>query len=357
MKNEENSKQLSLDLYSIRGIAIFLVVVGHVIGNSPDTGILQIVKFGVPLLQEISKFIYTFHVALFFIASGIAYAGFGGIEAKWPKFLRSRFQRLVVPLICWAPLIVVFSALSKGEAPSTSEMLQAIFSPHLIFWFFHALLFTSVLAALFLKKIPSKMGYLLFSGLLYSLFGTLNLFLPSPLLTVMAKFFLYWNLFYAIGIASSDFLLANRLQLKSIYAFFIIVICSIWMLLTNSFLPSESLWLARLLNAVPAFIALYLGLRAIQIPLFHRISEYLGRKSMVIYLFHIYFGTCTRILLSKVGIIGPLPQLIFGCTIALIGPMLLCETIFSRFPFFAFLIGENIAERKQSNRQSVPLSR
>jgi fucose 4-O-acetylase-like acetyltransferase len=357
MNKQENLKQLSLDLYCIRGIAICLVVIGHVIGNSPDTGILQMTKFGVPILQEISKFIYTFHVSLFFIASGIAYAGFAGIEADWPKFLRSRFQRLVVPLFCWAPLIVIFSAFSKGAAPAPNEMLQAIFSPHLIFWFFHALLFTSILGALFLKKIPSRFGYLFFSVSLYILIGILNVVLPSPLLTLLAKFFLYWNLFYAFGIASSNFLLSNPVQLKPTYAFLVITSCFGWMLLSNSFLPSESLWLARLLNALPAFIALYLGLRTVQLPFFFRITEYLGRKSMVIYLFHIYFGTCTRILLSKVGIIAPLPQLILGCILALMGPILLYETIFSRYPLFAFLIGERITERKQVNQQSVALPR
>ncbi|MDF5730700.1 MAG: acyltransferase family protein [Rhizonema sp. PD38] len=71
----EFKQKLSHDLYFVRGFAILWVVVGHVIGDR-SAGIRQLYDQDIPILAWMYTFIYSFHMPIFFIVSGISFAVF-----------------------------------------------------------------------------------------------------------------------------------------------------------------------------------------------------------------------------------------------------------------------------------------
>ena len=128
MENSSSFKaNLSQELYSIRGIAIVLVVIGHVIGHEKNTGIRQMYGSDIVSLTWICEFIYTFHMPIFFIISGVSFAIFSNKkDISYLKFAKSKLLRLVIPLLCWAPITLVFQDLSKGVHFSAVDIMLSL---------------------------------------------------------------------------------------------------------------------------------------------------------------------------------------------------------------------------------------
>ena len=84
----------------LKGFAILLVVIGHVVQflycpNNFDTNI-------------VFRFIYSFHMPLFFILSGmVTNLKLGSVEELCQK-VKSRFLQLVVPFVLWGGILSLF---------------------------------------------------------------------------------------------------------------------------------------------------------------------------------------------------------------------------------------------------------
>lgn len=75
----------------VRGIGIFFVVYGHIyIGG------------------EINRWIYSFHMPLFFILSGYLWNKSGNNEIKFSSFLIKRIKTLLVPFVIFRLLLIVY---------------------------------------------------------------------------------------------------------------------------------------------------------------------------------------------------------------------------------------------------------
>lgn len=74
-----------------RAFAIILIVFGHAISHSDHVGNLY-------------KFIYSFHVALFFFISGILTIN---IESNFGEYLKKKFIRIMIPYFIWATLFLI----------------------------------------------------------------------------------------------------------------------------------------------------------------------------------------------------------------------------------------------------------
>lgn len=158
----------SENLFIIRGFAIFLVVIGHVIGGR-DTGIRQLYEEDLLGLAQLYDFIYTFHRPIFFIASGFSFTIFSKLNHKLSSFVRSRAQRLLVPLLCWAPLYYILrSAIGKTDFQAFG-IIKSIIIPDFIFWFFPAIFFAAILGFFFLRILRSWLLYIVTTLILFIL--------------------------------------------------------------------------------------------------------------------------------------------------------------------------------------------
>lgn len=340
---------LSKNLYFVRGMAIVLVVIGHVIGNEKDAGMRQMYDSDIPFLTWLAEFIYTFHMPIFFILSGVSFATFSNKNSRYLSFLNSKFKRLVVPLLCWAPILLIFQSLSKGVHFSFLDIINSVIQPWFIFWFFHALFFASVLSFIFLKKIKFPAIYFL---------ASLILFILSFYLKEM-EIYWYFNIFYAFGVFLAHYLPKIHFTLKSlpsIIIFLILSLCAAMMLAINYSLGVDYNLFSKFVNGIIGFVLMYtiayeedneeqikFSLKLLN-PLLQSLKAsflYLGKISMTVYLLHIPFGSGTRVFLIKVfGITDPSIHFVLGCAAAILGPVVIYNFLHSRSRIFMYSIGE-----------------
>lgn len=114
-------------LDNIKGILIMLVILGHSI-QFCDPGYLQ--NFGF-------RFIYSFHMPLFFFISGYL-----SNRGQWNnKLIKKRALQLLVPFLVWAFL----SPLLKSGYITFTELVQRIIYPDKGLWFLYNLFVYSVI--------------------------------------------------------------------------------------------------------------------------------------------------------------------------------------------------------------------
>ncbi len=296
---------LSKALYFIRGIAIVLVIIGHVIGDNKNDGMRKMYSSDIFALSWLADFIYTFHMPVFLMVSGVAFAIFSKKNGGYLEFARSKLNRLIIPLVCWAPPFFIFHSLSQGKHFSFIDLIKAVIFPYSMFWFLHALIFASLFSFCFFKKFSSPFLYFLISIFLFAF----SLFFKELLIS----FYFSFNIFYALGVFLAYYLPKANLileKLSSNIRFLILFLCSILMLTVKHFMATNHHPLATIINGVLAFGFLYTIIEAHRIKLSYEPLNkllqsaktnilYAGKLSMVLYLFHMYFAKITRIFLVK----------------------------------------------------------
>lgn len=110
--NISNNSQRSKSIDILKGIAIFLVVLGHAIQYGNGIDYLSNQNFFDNL---IFKIIYSFHMPLFMLISG--YLFYYSISKKNIKeLLKSRFTSIIIPIIAWGLLInILFYLVFMGD--------------------------------------------------------------------------------------------------------------------------------------------------------------------------------------------------------------------------------------------------
>ncbi len=338
---------LSQSLYFIRGIAIFLVVIGHVIGGNKNDGMRKMYSSDIFGLSWLADFIYTFHMPVFLMVSGVAFAVFSKKDGSYLEFARSKLNRLIVPLLCWAPPFLIFHSLSQGKPFSFIDVIKAVIFPYSMFWFLHALIFASIFSFCFFKKFSSPFLYFLISIFLF----TFSLVFQELLIS----FYFYFNIFYALGVFIAYYLpkahlILDKSSLRII--FLILFLCVILMLAVKHFMTTNHHPLAPIINGGLAFGFLYTIIDVHRLKfsyepinkLLHSVKNnilYAGKVSMILYLFHMYFATITRIVLFKgFSITEPSLHFVLGSLTAFLGPILVYKLLQKRSQVFMYSIGE-----------------
>ena len=108
MKIETKQRNLYLDI--MKGISIFLVILGHSIQYGSKISYVENDLF---FADSIFKLIYSFHMPLFAMLSG--YLFFYTIKKRTPKeLLINRIKMLILPIICWGTIDFLIRILT-GE--------------------------------------------------------------------------------------------------------------------------------------------------------------------------------------------------------------------------------------------------
>ncbi len=342
----EAKHKISNNLYFVRGLAIFLVVVGHIIGNKDEgTGIRQLYQQDIPILAWLYTFIYTFHMPIFFIASGISFAIFSKNNTNYIKFAKSRIFRLIIPLICWSPIYFILRVFSGKVSFSIFAIFYSILSAEFIFWFFPALFFASVLGFLVFQIIKNQRIYL---------FICIILFLLSFYIKGLMSVWFYFNIFYTFGCLRATDLakIEQNLNKKSVLIVVLYTILLAFVMLSIENLIVNPL-LVKLVNGIIGFYLIYIlasydwsklrfGLPHQPFSLLRNTIVYFGKISMSIYLLHIIFGSFTRTFLVKIGITDVIPQFAIGLFVSLLGSVLTHNFLHNRSKLFLYSIGESV---------------
>ncbi len=192
------NKDLTISV--VRGIAIILVVLGHVIQRSLD-------PIGQDFfLDPVFKIIYTFHMPLFIFISG--YVMFFSLKRRaLSEAFIARCKSLLVPFIAWSILGVItalFLNVIDGKTVNLKEFPFALAND----LFLHPMIW--ILSTLFISS-----ALLLFSIMLEKRFGIISYFviclivLAVPLNDLFSFYYIKWfYLFYLAGY------FANRHSIK-----------------------------------------------------------------------------------------------------------------------------------------------
>jgi fucose 4-O-acetylase-like acetyltransferase len=149
----DNKRDKQLD--EIKGLAIILVVIGHVIAfSNPD-------NFQNNLLFSL---IYSFHMPLFFFISGYLVVGrFGPTPSSW---IKKKFMQLVIPYIIFTMFYFFILFGSVNTTLSPLRVVQVLFSYTIpdSAWFLPVLFESFVILALLIlaEKVIGKLSFLIF---------------------------------------------------------------------------------------------------------------------------------------------------------------------------------------------------
>lgn len=119
-----------------KGVGIILVVVGHTLRGLESANVLSFEGgFG-----QIDKAIYSFHMPLMFLLSGLFIHK--ALIQSWPSYILKHTQRLIWPLILWTYIFFLCKIVAGGAANSPVSWQNFPFVPlppkeH--FWFLWAL--------------------------------------------------------------------------------------------------------------------------------------------------------------------------------------------------------------------------
>lgn len=287
----------------IKGIAILLVVMGHVIQHNNLQG---------GVYNPVYEFINSFHMPLFFIVSGSLTAlrtnTLNGTILEFIKYNQKKIISLIIPFLIWGIIIDNYFFSEKFQLISTKEIISYIKYPGNT-WFLQKLFEIYCIYSIS-KTLTAKIQSPLFNG--FTLLVTslsINILLYFIIDRTHYLSVLLFNLFFYFGYFSFKF---NFIQ-KYINKEFIFSICIIIFSLLVVHWSYDSNMIDKLLKiiiSITAFIILHNICNRIKWNTF--ISNALsmwGRYSLAIYLIHFYF---VPILKEPINLSFNMNSLLFG---------------------------------------------
>ena len=287
---------------TLRGLACIFLVGYHVIGNNPSNGLH--IESG--FLREINDLLETVRMPLFTFLSGMVYA-YRPLSGNWPKFLKGKARRLLIPMLVVGTLFAIIQALVPGTNNKIDNWWLLHIYPVQHFWFVEALFWV------FFLIIPLELNRLLNNRLvtILTIAAFLALAIGQPYTKLLAfKGFIYLTPFFLFGMSIVRFKIPPLPVLPSLIGF-IGIMAAIYFL-------TDGVYGRSLLGCVIGMISCYflLGLR-LQIHWLAKIGVY----SYSIYIFHVFFTAASRIIVTKIVELPVEVNFLIGLTVGILGPI------------------------------------
>lgn len=315
---------------SAKGIAIFLIVLGHTAGGLTRAGILQ----NTPFLIFLNQWVYAFHVPVFFFIAGLfvlrsAQRSFGG-------FVVDKLKVIVYPYVLWTLIQFVIMSLAAGQTNNEvgEFSLQGLASALLIapimeFWFLYVLFLIYVLFALVIKLTGSKTIFLGIAAAIF-IIGLVTHDQVSWLVNSM----MFSPLIFALGVYFSDWV---KTKLPTLNAAALLIGAVAGYALVTAGVAVGAFPLALALFGIAATLCLAILLERYPLPVISQQVHLWGEKSLQIYVAHVIAAAGVRIVLSRfLHFNDGLLHLLLGMIAGMYAPILLdwiCEKIGFKYAF------------------------
>jgi fucose 4-O-acetylase-like acetyltransferase len=288
------TRERRLDLDRAKGVAILLVVVGHIVAAAPPVG--------AEWYDWLRYAIYRFHMPFFLYLSGYVAWLSGALhtpDAAMPRYTLRRAQRLLAPFLLLG-LVVLLGKLGAERFVHVDNQPAGLLgglrdlvvttedSPATFIWFLWVLFLCSVVA----PPVWRRLGTV---GLLLG--GLLLLAVELPTLFYLDRFARH-ALFFAVGVAVAQHeaqLLPRFAALQPLWWALFLATLGVAML---GWLPGDWSLLVCGLAAVPALH----GLMRAPVMSGQGWALWLGRFSMSIYLFNVIAIGVAKAVLLKAGV-------------------------------------------------------
>jgi fucose 4-O-acetylase-like acetyltransferase len=306
-------------LDAVRGIAIVLVVLGHVWRGLNSGGLVA----SEAAFLALDRAIYLFHMPVFFILSGLLFEATVRRNGVAGSFIR-RVETILYPLVLWsyvtAAFLYVAGSLTNRQLP-LSELLTYPFPPKDIFWFLAALFVAQTLASVFVRY-GSKRLYL---GC-FIVLGLPSLFLDLSGETMWIRKTIENGPLLFLGMAIADVALNKRhLALAGAVTF----LGAQFIQYAVPELP-QGVHYVLYCAAALGFVCACSWLFSSAAGWLTRPFSALGKASMTIYVTHVMAMAAIRIVLLKLGIRDLGVHLLVGTSLGVLLPYafyLLCQRL------------------------------
>ena len=309
---------------SIRGFAILLVVMGHVIGESVtggmrvgDDSIWRYLYFNIDKLQ----------MPLFTLISGWVYAirPFSAGQ-KFGRFAGQKAQRVLVPMLAVASLYYLLKTLTGGEdSEQLSKIWELLVFPYNVYWYLPSLFWLFVVAGLLDKYrcLDKPVHLFVFLITCIFLYKYQDFIIPKTVLNYFSfKGSIYLMPFFLSGIAIQRFknILSNKRFVTGLWCVFIacmVMVQLVWFRIIGDGYTEygRNSWLGIITGLSSAVL------------LFSRIHirwlVWTGGFSYTIYLFHSIAKGVSQSALLKLGINNECIVFICGVAAGLLIPILI----------------------------------
>jgi fucose 4-O-acetylase-like acetyltransferase len=291
----------SKDLYveTLRGLAIILVVLGHVIGYT-KTGGMKVAD------DSIFRYLYFsleyIRMPLFAVISGWVYANKPIYQSDKSDFILGKLRRLILPMFVVSTLLFLFRMVIPGtnSKPQIGSLASNLIYPYDVFWFLYSMFLIFIIISVldtqpFFERLQGWAIALAISFVL--------LFFSKNYMEAIPNFFsfkgaLYLLPFFLVGIGVYRFhevLLNNKIVLALVAIF--IVGVTLQQMSWFGYLPIQT---------KHGLLGIAVGLSGVLL-LFKlrwrsKLLAWIGNYAFGIFLFHVFFTGGTRIVLLKLGI-------------------------------------------------------
>jgi fucose 4-O-acetylase-like acetyltransferase len=299
---------------TLRGFAVLLMVLGHVIGNTGDRGLR---------VEDDSLYRYAYYsfqdvrMPLFTVIAGFVYAMRPVKLSAAGPFLSGKARRLLLPLLTVGTLQFVVQHLTPGSnrEEGWGDLWRVYVYGYDQFWFVQALFPIFFVMLLIdglglMKTVPAWLGWL-------GLAALASRFLPKPDLFSLWGY-LYLQPYFLLGCGLNRF---PKLLTRPA------VVAGLGLLLLGGLTVRQAIWFgAADIDAKPTgWLALCAGLAGTALLFRFRRSipclAVLGNLSFSIYLFHVFGTAGSRLALSRLGVESRPALLLAGLAAGLILPI------------------------------------
>jgi fucose 4-O-acetylase-like acetyltransferase len=347
----KTTPEKDLRIETIRGLALFLMVAGHVIGSSsdlgmkvPDDSVLRylydsLVYIRMPLFTAISGYVYALRPV--------------NADCELSRFYQGKFKRIGIPLLTVSTLFFVLQMVvpNTNDKPQLTDIFSIYLFSYAHFWFLQAIFCIFVVVSLLEKAgllLRLRNYGLVFAAALAASFaseGFPNLFSLDRAVELLPFFLL------GLGLYRFSAQLITRSSVITMAAALVILV------------GIDQAYLFALLDLDDANLALVgtaLGLAAISLLIARRFYfmplAWLGYFSFEIYLFHVFGTAGARIVLNKLQVHDTWVVFTVSMVMGLFLPVAL-KLVLERISPLHFLSVAFFGAKTRVNRATPPLQK
>jgi len=331
LKELQTIKKRYVEIDSMKGFAIFFVILGH-----------AIILFPINLHENdycrwLFDFVSAVHVPLFFIVSGFCFSFKNGFK----DFLKKKFFRIVLPYLIFnifdiIPRVLLPSVVNHSK--SLSESIIAIFLTGGGYWFLYTLFFVFLIyVPLFLMQRKNKVVQIIIECILFVGAIVLSYYqLPTNVFLLNELF--YYLFFFNTGWLIKTYrnnIMDFRFKSNFLGVLVPLLLLAAWIaIITVKIIIGYSI-LPRVLTTLLAIVAVFFFTR---FNWFNRIFMRFGAYSLQLYLFNGFLLVASRVIICKLTT-NPALIISFNMLIDFFLSYLFIKYLWSKVKFFRLISG------------------